>query len=491
MVSLLHLADITEDGVTFQSPVDGSSMLLTPEHSIRVQNQLGADVIMALDDVVSSVHDDGTRFAEATARTTRWIDRCIAAHGKPQSQNLFAIVQARRAALLLCTDLFAHPRRRASTPPHAVAAWHGVQRCQPHAVHLPATTLSLRAHALSALVVIKSPPAQGGLNNELRDRSVRELVERDLPGYAIGGLAGGEDKASFWRVVARCAAALPRSKPRYVMGVGAPKTSHCPLRLHVAVMLRRESLMRSISTSLHFTAQHCHAALTRLSKHAPAAAASARVDKTSEIALFACAGYPVDIVVCSALGADMFDSVFPTRTARFGVALVGASGGAIKLKNRAFQGALHVCQLGGYLRVRVILACRQVPWHASEVELGLVSVHCFVSAALHVRSADWLPALVFADDKRPIEEACDCETCKHYSRAAVHSALCLGLPAGGILVSLHNVAYLQRLTYTMRQAIREHQFTAYVQDFMLQQYPDRQYPKWVVDALAHVDITLL
>lgn len=61
MVSLLHLADITEEGVTFQSPVDGKRMLLTPEHSISVQNQLGADIIMALDDVVPSTADDPAR----------------------------------------------------------------------------------------------------------------------------------------------------------------------------------------------------------------------------------------------------------------------------------------------------------------------------------------------------------------------------------------------------------------------------------------------
>jgi tRNA-guanine family transglycosylase len=54
-VSLLHLADITEEGVNFQSPVDGERMLLTPEHSIQIQNRIGADIIMALDDVVSSV----------------------------------------------------------------------------------------------------------------------------------------------------------------------------------------------------------------------------------------------------------------------------------------------------------------------------------------------------------------------------------------------------------------------------------------------------
>ena len=52
MVSLLHLAEITEQGVTFQSPIDGSAMLLTPEQSIAIQNRLGADIIMALDDVV-------------------------------------------------------------------------------------------------------------------------------------------------------------------------------------------------------------------------------------------------------------------------------------------------------------------------------------------------------------------------------------------------------------------------------------------------------
>jgi tRNA-guanine family transglycosylase len=56
MVSLLHLADITEEGVTFQSPVDGSRMLLTPEESIAIQNNLGADIMMQLDDVVPATN---------------------------------------------------------------------------------------------------------------------------------------------------------------------------------------------------------------------------------------------------------------------------------------------------------------------------------------------------------------------------------------------------------------------------------------------------
>lgn len=62
-------------GVQFQSPIDGTSMLLTPEESIRCQNEIGADIIMQLDDVVSSVSTDQERFVEATARSVRWLDR--------------------------------------------------------------------------------------------------------------------------------------------------------------------------------------------------------------------------------------------------------------------------------------------------------------------------------------------------------------------------------------------------------------------------------
>ena len=54
MVSLLDLAEITEQGVKFRSPHNGSEMMLTPEHSINIQNAIGADIMMQLDDVVSS-----------------------------------------------------------------------------------------------------------------------------------------------------------------------------------------------------------------------------------------------------------------------------------------------------------------------------------------------------------------------------------------------------------------------------------------------------
>jgi queuine tRNA-ribosyltransferase len=67
-------------------------MILTPEKSMHLQNQIGADIMMALDDVVhTSV--TGPRVEEATHRTLRWIDRCIKAHKRPKEQNLFGIIQ--------------------------------------------------------------------------------------------------------------------------------------------------------------------------------------------------------------------------------------------------------------------------------------------------------------------------------------------------------------------------------------------------------------
>jgi queuine tRNA-ribosyltransferase len=132
MVSLLKLATITEEGVNFLSPHDGTPMLLTPEHSISLQNSIGSDIIMQLDDVVATL-TTGPRIEEAMYRSIRWLDRCIAAHNNPGTQNLFAIIQ-------------------------------------------------------------------GGLDPELRKICCREMMARDTPGIAIGGLSGGEDKESYCNV---------------------------------------------------------------------------------------------------------------------------------------------------------------------------------------------------------------------------------------------------------------------------------------------------
>ncbi|MBD1860562.1 MULTISPECIES: tRNA guanosine(34) transglycosylase Tgt [Trichocoleus] len=89
--SLSEMRQIDETGVKFRSPKDGQIIHLTPERSIQIQNQLGADVIMAFDECPPY---PATReaIAEATARTYRWLERCIAAHQRPD-QALFGIVQ--------------------------------------------------------------------------------------------------------------------------------------------------------------------------------------------------------------------------------------------------------------------------------------------------------------------------------------------------------------------------------------------------------------
>jgi len=93
MVSLLELATVTEDGVRFLSPHDGTPMLLTPEASISLQNSIGSDILMQLDDVIVTTSQDHERMREAMYRSIRWLDRCIAAHKNPETQNLFCIIQ--------------------------------------------------------------------------------------------------------------------------------------------------------------------------------------------------------------------------------------------------------------------------------------------------------------------------------------------------------------------------------------------------------------
>ena len=90
--SLSELRQISETGVTFRSPRDGKIIEITPERSIRIQNALGADVIMAFDECPPA---DATKeqVREATERSYRWLQRCIQAHQNPKTQALFGIVQ--------------------------------------------------------------------------------------------------------------------------------------------------------------------------------------------------------------------------------------------------------------------------------------------------------------------------------------------------------------------------------------------------------------
>jgi queuine tRNA-ribosyltransferase len=158
--SLANQRKITEEGVAFRSHIDGTAFLLTPEESIRIQRELGADIIMAFDECPPS---DGTRevVVAAVERTARWLARSVAAwqaegpYGGTASQGLYGIVQ-------------------------------------------------------------------GGLHRDLRERSAADILAHDLPGYAVGGLAVGEGFAERNLVLDWTVPLLPQDKPRYLMGVGTP-----------------------------------------------------------------------------------------------------------------------------------------------------------------------------------------------------------------------------------------------------------------------------
>ncbi len=90
--SLSPLRKITEEGVSFRSHISGEPLFLSPEKSIEVQNALGADIIMAFDECPPSPAE--REYVQASLeRTTRWAERCLKAHRRPQDQALFGIVQ--------------------------------------------------------------------------------------------------------------------------------------------------------------------------------------------------------------------------------------------------------------------------------------------------------------------------------------------------------------------------------------------------------------
>ncbi|KAF7792318.1 hypothetical protein EIP86_003354 [Pleurotus ostreatoroseus] len=203
---------------------------------------------------------------------------------------------------------------------------------------------------------------QGGLDPELRDKCIEEMIKRRdrVAGYAIGGLSGGEAKDTFWRIIAQCAHKLPLDRPRYSMGVG----------------------------------------------------------------------FAEDLLVCVALGVDMADCVFPTRTARFGVALT-------------FSGPVNL----------------RLSKHNADLNT--------------------------------IDESCPCPTCaSRTSRAFLHHNVTLETAAAHAITQ-HNLVFQAKLMGQARDAIINGTFPEYLKSFFATYYGDKGYPEWCVNALRSVGVDLL
>ncbi len=263
--SLGDLRKITEEGVTFRSPINGEKIMLTPEKSIDVQRDLGSDIVMIFDECTpypASVEEART----SMELSLRWAKRSKDAHGDSEAA-LFGIVQ-------------------------------------------------------------------GGMYEDLRDISLKGLLDIGFDGYAIGGLSVGEPKEDMIRVLDHTAHKIPDDKPRYLMGVGKPQ----------------------------------------------------------------------DIVEAVRRGIDMFDCVMPTRNARNGHLFV--TEGVIKIRNAKYK-----------------------------------------------------------TDTTPLDENCDCYTCKNYSRSYLHHLDKCNEILGAQLNTIHNLRYYQRVMEGLRNAIAENTLDEYVEEF--------------------------
>lgn len=263
--SLGEMRKITEEGVTFRSPVDGSPVELSPEIAIQVQRDLGSDIVMIFDECTPYPATE-RQAKDSMELSLRWAQRSKDAHeGNPAA--LFGIVQ-------------------------------------------------------------------GGMYENLRDRSLEGLTDIGFDGYAIGGLSVGEPKEDMIRILDHLPPKMPEDKPRYLMGVGRPE----------------------------------------------------------------------DIVEAVRCGVDMFDCVMPTRNARNGYLFT--STGIVKIRNARHR-----------------------------------------------------------HDTAPLDERCDCYTCKNFSRSYLHHLDKCGEMLGSQLNTIHNLRFYQNLMAGLRGAIEAGTLSDFVTDF--------------------------
>ena len=160
--SLAQLRKSKEEGVSFNSHVDGRKIFMGPEESMRIQANLGSDIAMAFDECIKI--PSPYEYVKASCdRTTRWLQRCKTALQEYTSQD------------------------DAVNPGQVL--W-GIN--------------------------------QGAVFHDLRIRHMQQIVELDLPGYAIGGLAVGETAQEMYDTIEVLDPHMPKNKPRYLMGVGTP-----------------------------------------------------------------------------------------------------------------------------------------------------------------------------------------------------------------------------------------------------------------------------
>jgi len=155
VMSLSKISKVTEEGVTFNSHIDGKKFFLTPEESIQIQLDLNSDIVMVLDEC-PKYSSDKEKIKNSMNLSLRWAERCKKKFGNQDSKWLFGITQ-------------------------------------------------------------------GGIFKDLRRECLKSLIDIDFDGYALGGLAVGENQSEMFDAVDAVSDILPKEKPHYLMGVGMPQ----------------------------------------------------------------------------------------------------------------------------------------------------------------------------------------------------------------------------------------------------------------------------
>lgn len=208
--SLADTSRITDDGVWFRSHLDGAEVNLTPELSMRVQNELGADIIMAFDDCPPALLPG--EFASAG--------------GQDQDQENDDAHPGEAASAAGLEGEARGEERGANESSHHERRRHGVTHAD-YAARLDLAnerTLRwldrcFRAHARPCDQAL-FPIVQGGTDFDRRTWCAERVTQHDAAGYAIGGVAVGEGHDEIVSVVRHTAPLLPEDRPRYLMGVG-------------------------------------------------------------------------------------------------------------------------------------------------------------------------------------------------------------------------------------------------------------------------------
>ncbi|MBQ1173073.1 MAG: tRNA guanosine(34) transglycosylase Tgt [Lachnospiraceae bacterium] len=161
--SLAKLRSIKEEGVTFQSHIDGHKIFMGPEESMQIQSNLASTIAMAFDECAPALADKNY-VVKSVERTTRWLERC-----KNEMARLNSLDDTINKEQML----------------------FGIN--------------------------------QGAIYDDVRIEHAKRIAEFDLPGYAIGGLAVGETHEQMYHILDETVPFLPQNKPTYLMGVGTPE----------------------------------------------------------------------------------------------------------------------------------------------------------------------------------------------------------------------------------------------------------------------------